>query len=695
MILVELIYNLSLIIALSIVSGFLVKRYPRTKIKGLIVQGLLFGIVAIVGMIQSFPLSKGLIFDGRSIVISLATLFFGPISGLVAGMISIIFRIFQGGSGILPGTLVVISSIIIGSIFHFRKMKRNEEVTVLQLYFLGFSVHIIMLLMMFSIPFPNAISLIQGIGIPVILIYPLATVLIGKILSDQEVNVKNVENIKISELKFRSFFESSLDAILLTTPDGETLSANSAACKMFGYTEPEFINLGRSGILDMADSNVPVMLSERALNGKVHCELTFVRKDGTLFPAEISSAIFNNHKGLENTSMIIRDITERKFAEEKLIASELRYRRLFESAKEGILIIDAETGKIVDVNPFLIELLGYPKEKFIEKEIWEIKLFKDIADNQKQFLELQQKEYIRYKDLPLETAYGRQINVEFVSNVYLVNNHKVIHCNIRDITESLRNVKELIEAKDKAEENNRLKTNFLANMSHELRTPLIGILGYAEFLENELMDVELIQMAKTIKSSGQRLNKTLNNVLDISRIESEKQQINFKELDLLKLLDEQKRIFQLLAGEKGLTLNFQTSEEILNVNVDEEMFVSIITNLLNNAIKYTETGSVTLSAKKEEDNAVIEVKDTGIGVSEDLQAIIFEPFRQASEGYSRTFEGTGLGLTLVKKFTDLMGGSIILKSKPGEGSTFRLTLPISKNIVEELINAKQSGNHFE
>jgi len=119
---------------------------------------------------------------------------------------------------------------------------------------------------------------------------------------------------------------------------------------------------------------------------------------------------------------------------EALTISEIRYRRLFESAKDGILILDAETGKIIDVNPFLIELLKYSKEQFIEKAIWEIGFFKDIAANRENFLELQQKEYVRYEDLPLETSDGRLINVEFVSNVYIENKHKVIQCNIRDIT---------------------------------------------------------------------------------------------------------------------------------------------------------------------------------------------------------------------------------------------------------------------
>ena len=134
----------------------------------------------------------------------------------------------------------------------------------------------------------------------------------------------------------------------------------------------------------------------------------------------------------------MRNITDRKRAEEALVASEVRYRRLFETAKDGILILDAETGAVHDVNPFLVELLGYLREKFLGKRIWELGIFKDVAANQANFAELQRQEYIRYEDLPLETADGRRVNVEFVSNVYLVDHQKVIQCNIRDITERKR-----------------------------------------------------------------------------------------------------------------------------------------------------------------------------------------------------------------------------------------------------------------
>ena len=146
---------------------------------------------------------------------------------------------------------------------------------------------------------------------------------------------------------------------------------------------------------------------------------------------------------IEGAVITFFDITEMKRIGAALTVSEVRYRRLFETAQDGILILNAETGKIMNVNPFLIKMLGYSQEQFMEKVIWDIGLFKDIAANRDNFLELQQKEYIRYEDLPLETADGRQIEVEFISNVYLVAHHKVIQCNIREITEHKRAEKAL------------------------------------------------------------------------------------------------------------------------------------------------------------------------------------------------------------------------------------------------------------
>ena len=188
--------------------------------------------------------------------------------------------------------------------------------------------------------------------------------------------------------------------------------------------------------------------------------------------------IYREGKGTDRILLALEDITDQKQSEEALKISETRYRRLFETAQDGILILDAETGQISDVNPFLVEMLGYSHEDFLGKKLWEIGAFKDIEASKAAFLELQSKGYVRYKDLPLETKDGRPMAVEFVSNVYLVNHHKVIQCNIRDITER----KLIAEALQKA--HNELERR-VEERTVELRTALSEIKTLKDQLEAE------------------------------------------------------------------------------------------------------------------------------------------------------------------------------------------------------------------
>jgi PAS domain S-box-containing protein len=243
-----------------------------------------------------------------------------------------------------------------------------------------------------------------------------------------------------SEERFRSMFAASPEALMLLDPsdpatDWPIVDCNEVACQTNGYTREELI--GKSVDILNITKGTPqersAYLESIRRAGVLHLESFHRHHDGHIFPVEISTSIVT-FQGRELVLGIDRDITERKQTEEALIVSEARYRRLFEAAKDGILIMEADTGQIVDVNPFLTDLLGYSREEFVGKELWQLGFFENIIASKANFLELQQEKYIRYDDLPLVTRHGKHVHVEFVSNVYSVNSHKVVQCNIRDIT---------------------------------------------------------------------------------------------------------------------------------------------------------------------------------------------------------------------------------------------------------------------
>lgn len=240
--------------------------------------------------------------------------------------------------------------------------------------------------------------------------------------------------------------------------------------------------------------------------------------------------------------------------------------------------------------------------------------------------------------------------------------------------------KELISAKENAEEMNRLKSNFLANMSHELRTPLIAILGYSELLAADAKNQDTKNMLETIHSGGTRLLDTLNHILDLSKIEAGKVIVNSEPVNIKVLIDEVIFLFQTLANKKGISLKAKYATDSIVCLLDKRFLRSILNNLIGNAVKFTDKGSVVVEASlHKSDNQstlIVTVQDTGIGISESTKKLIFDAFRQGSEGYNREYEGTGLGLTITKKYVEILNGEINLVSELHKGSTFTVSLPV-------------------
>jgi signal transduction histidine kinase len=329
------------------------------------------------------------------------------------------------------------------------------------------------------------------------------------------------------------------------------------------------------------------------------------------------------------------------------------------------------------------------KKDLIDKPLNTAYVIEDRAQALDLFIQRFRLRSIRKKfEQELNLYDGSWIWVEFTNSFIEIKNSPALLLSIlRDITSYKKLIKETIEAKEKAEEMNKVKSFFFANMSHELRTPLVGILGFADILKDELEDnPDLAKMAELICKSGQRLHETLNHILNLSKLEAGKIEIKLVEEDIVPHLKNSFLLFEQSARNKGLNYKLELPEKKVICRIDKNLIQNIFNNLINNAIKFTNEGSVTVKLDSYGYIARIQIIDTGIGISEENHSVIWEEFRQVSEGLNRNFEGTGLGLTIVKKFTAVMGGKVSLESKVGKGSNFILEFPLVDKKLEKQIN---------
>ena len=243
-----------------------------------------------------------------------------------------------------------------------------------------------------------------------------------------------------------------------------------------------------------------------------------------------------------------------------------------------------------------------------------------------------------------------------------------------DVTEQKQHEAVLVAAKDKAEEMSRLKDAFLANMSHEIRTPLTAVIGFAEVLAEEVgPDYE--SLSEPIIEGGQRLLDTLNSVLDLARLEAGEHRLAIEPLDAVEVVKDEVRLLTPLARRKGLALQAHLPPSPAPLLADRAALARILHNLIGNAIKFTENGSIQVFVAWVQERVTITVMDTGVGISAAFLPHLFEEFKQESTGYERSYEGCGLGLSLTKRMVELLGGTIAVESTLGEGSTFTVTLP--------------------
>ncbi|MHA7900302.1 MAG: PAS domain-containing hybrid sensor histidine kinase/response regulator [Henriciella sp.] len=492
--------------------------------------------------------------------------------------------------------------------------------------------------------------------------------------------------------------DAALDCIIMMDQDGLVVEFNPAAEKVFGYTREEAIGAV------LADLVIPKNLRDahhhglthyldtgehKVLNKRVEVPATNKAGDDLLVELAISPVEFG---GTTFFSAYLRDITEAKAAQEKLLASEERFQSLFELSPDAIVVINGK-GELLDANNLACKLAGYSKEEMLNKSAIEFVAPESLGQALSGMRTASNGETVRVQ-MEFLNAEGRKVPTELLGRRIESADGALYYGVIRDISERLERERQLRDSKEAAEKANVAKSDFLANMSHEMRTPLNGVIGSLSLVERDGLGEQISGLITAAERSAETLLTLIDDLLDLSRIEAGEIDLEVSAFDPAELSTIVNEVFHPLAEKKGITLTADVSAAGKMIKSDVGKIRQVLINLVGNALKFTQRGAVAVSIDYDGDDRngrlSLEVRDTGIGISKRDQVVLFDRFKQADSSRSKSHGGAGLGLAICKQLADIMDGSITVSSAPGVGSTFTFSVPVDRadeeiNLVEDQV----------
>lgn len=595
-----LLFNTAILLSLSMLyDNFWINYQKKRGVAAKIIIGTLIGLTGIILMMVPWTFMPGLVFDTRSVMLTISGLFFGALPTFTAIAIDMAYRWWLGGDGVYMGMAVIFTSGITGVLWHHFRPSWKYNNSLKELIIVGSVSHLLMLGCTVLLPGELSFYTLKALAVPVLLIYIPATVLLGKLMLRQYDNWQNKrakEMLLESERRFTDTIRSANILSTIVDAEGRISFCNSSFLNITGYTFEE-------------------------LEGKNWID-TFAQ-----------------------------------------IENQERYQQIFGFMIEGKQFSDLFEHSIIS------------KSGDIKHIAWSYILLRN-EDGQPAGL----------------SVLGVDITQRVIYEQNLVRKNEIIkkrNSQLRKINEELK------AAKEKAEESDRLKSAFLANMSHEIRTPMNGILGFAELLQDpHLTDKEAQEFISLIRISGKRMLNIINDLIDISKVESGMASVSTSAVEINDQIDFLYNFFRPEAESKGLELQFHKG--LMNARsriiTDKEKIIAILTNLIKNAIKFSVSGIIEFGYSLKDEHLEFFVKDQGIGIPAEKQQAVFERFVQADNSLTSNYEGAGLGLSISKAYVDMLGGNIRLSSRPGSGTSFCFTIPYTPIAAEEPIPAEQNRN---
>jgi two-component system cell cycle sensor histidine kinase/response regulator CckA len=683
--LVELINNVALLVALSALYGLLARVRHAGAEWDKVLAGLLFGGLAIVAMNIPFHYSPGVIYDGRCVVLTLAGLFGGGIAAAISVALAGAYRAYLGGPGVWAGVAAILLCSMVGLAVRRVYNNRPESVGPLALYGVGIAANVVVLLCQLLLPWPGALETIGRIYLPVMLVFPAGTVLVGILLGNEERRIVAARKLRESEENLRIILNSIGDAVIATDRNGNITNMNPVAMQLTGWDEKEttgkplesVFNIINEDTRKAVESPVKSVMKESMTVGLATHTL-LISKDGTEIPIADSGAPIKNEAGeMTGVVLVFRDQTEEREYQRRIAESETKYKTAFKTSPDAINISRPD-GRFVDINDGFTQLTGFARGDVIGKSSLEMDLWAIPEDREKLIRELKENGYVDNLESAFRCKDGSLKSVLLSARFTDINNEPHILSIARDITKYLHMENQLRQAQ-KMETIGKLA----GGIAHDFNNLLMVILGYVELVLNDLDGAHRHhELLTEVKKAGCRARDITRQLLIFSRkqiLQPVVLNLNDSVINLEKMLSpligEDIEVITAFAGDLG------------HVQADPGQVEQVLMNLVVNARDaMTQGGKLTIetaNAALDEGYArhhvgvgpgqyvMLAVTDTGCGMDKEIMDRIFDPFFTTKE----FGKGTGLGLSTVYGIVNQSGGHIACHSEPGQGTTFRIYLP--------------------
>jgi two-component system cell cycle sensor histidine kinase/response regulator CckA len=685
----ELLQNLALLITLAVGLQLLARHLASRPLLYKLVAGVLFGVVAVAGMMTPMRFAEGIIYDGRSIVLSLAGLFGGPLAAGIAAVIPAAYRIHLGGPGALPGVLTIVEAGALGVALHYLRQRDERWVRPVNLWAVGVLVHAVMLALQWGL-LANGWEIVRQIGLPVLVLFPLGFVLIAQVMLDAERRRQADAGLREREERYRSLFEKNHAVMLLVDPhDGMIVDANAAAERFYGWPRAALTTKPMTEINTLSPGEVLAEMQRARHSQRNHFEFRHRLADGTERDVEVFSGPITV-EGRELLYSIVHDVTERRRAERALRDSEARFRSLVEGAPDAIFV--QTDGTFAYLNTAALRLFGATTadellgQAVIDRFDPSIRAL--ISERIRTLnVDKQQVPMIEERVVRLDGSLV-PVEVAAVPTVFAGRDGAIVF--VRDISGRKELEAQLLQAQ-KMEAVGRLA----GGVAHDFNNMLQAILGHTELLQ-ERMTAEhpFREPLEQIRLAAERSANLTRQLLAFAR----RQTIEPTVLDLNGTIADMLKMLQRMIGE-DIDLLWKPAAAACTVRMDPSQLNQVLANLVVNARdaiqgvgKVTvETGHATFDAAYCAAHVgflpgryvLLAVSDDGVGMDRATQARLFEPFFTTKP----KDKGTGLGLATVYGIVRQNDGFINVYSEPGRGTTFRVYLPAVADAAAAVVAA--------